>query len=68
MLAPAQFPLQIVELVPKPFDGDDWLFEIKHDGFRMLAISDAARLALKLNLDDLHLLGIVAGNCELLIW
>ena len=30
MLAPAQFPLQIVKLVPKPFDGDDWLFEIKH--------------------------------------
>ena len=19
---------------PKPFDGEDWLFEIKHDGFR----------------------------------
>jgi hypothetical protein len=29
MLAPAEFPLQIVKLVPKPFDGDDWLFEIK---------------------------------------
>jgi hypothetical protein len=34
MLSPAQFPLQIVRLVPKPFDGDDWLFEMKHDGFR----------------------------------
>jgi bifunctional non-homologous end joining protein LigD len=22
------------------FDGEDWLFEIKHDGFRMLAIRD----------------------------
>jgi bifunctional non-homologous end joining protein LigD len=42
MLAPAQFPVQIVKLVPKPFDGDDWLFEIKHDGFRILAIRDGA--------------------------
>ena len=41
-LAPAQFPLQIVKLVPKPFDGDDWLFKIKHDGFRILAIRDGA--------------------------
>jgi bifunctional non-homologous end joining protein LigD len=42
MLAPSQFPFQIVKLVPKPFDGDDWLFEIKHDGFRILAIRDGA--------------------------
>lgn len=42
MLAPAQFPLQIIKLVPKPFDGADWLFEIKHDGFRILAIRDGA--------------------------
>ena len=28
--------------MPKPFDGDDWLFEIKHDGFRVLAIHDGA--------------------------
>ena len=42
MLSPAQFPLQIVKLVPKPFDGDDWFFEIKHDGFRMVAIRDGA--------------------------
>ena len=40
MLAPAQFPLQIVKLVPKPFDGDDWLFETKHDGFRIVGIRD----------------------------
>src|SRR5271156_6073587 len=42
MLTPAQFPLQIVKLVPKPFDGNDWFFEIKHDGFRMVAIRDGA--------------------------
>ncbi len=42
MLAPSQFPLQLVKLVPKPFDGDDWLFEIKHDGFRVVAIRDGA--------------------------
>ena len=46
VLAPAQFPLQIVKLVPKPFDGDDWLFEIKHDGFRMVAIRDGASIRL----------------------
>lgn len=38
MLAARQFPLQIVKRVPSAFDGADWLFEIKHDGFRMLAI------------------------------
>jgi len=26
--------------VRSAFDGDDWLFEIKHDGFRVLAIRD----------------------------
>jgi len=33
---------KVVKLVPEPFDGDDWLFEIKHDGFRLLAIRDGA--------------------------
>jgi bifunctional non-homologous end joining protein LigD len=32
--------LQIVKRARSPFDGDDWLFEIKHDGFRVLAIRD----------------------------
>lgn len=40
VLRPHQFPLQIVKRTHEPFDGDDWLFEIKHDGFRMLAIRD----------------------------
>jgi ATP-dependent DNA ligase len=35
-----QFPLQVVKRIRAPFDGDDWLFEIKHDGFRTLAIRD----------------------------
>jgi bifunctional non-homologous end joining protein LigD len=34
------FPLQIVKRCREPFDGDEWLFEIKHDGFRVLAIRD----------------------------
>jgi bifunctional non-homologous end joining protein LigD len=46
MLSPAQFPLQIVKLVPKPFDGANWLFEIKHDGFRVLAIRNGASIRL----------------------
>jgi bifunctional non-homologous end joining protein LigD len=40
MLAAHQFPFQIAKRVASSFDGDDWLFEIKHDGFRMLAIRD----------------------------
>jgi hypothetical protein len=46
MLAPAQFPLQVVKLVLKVFDGDDRLFEIKRDGFRVLAISNGASIRL----------------------
>lgn len=40
MLAARQFPLQIVRRFPTSFSGHDWLFEIKHDGFRLLAIRD----------------------------
>ena len=40
MLRFDQFPLQIVKRIPAPFDGDEWLFEIKHDGFRALGIRD----------------------------
>jgi bifunctional non-homologous end joining protein LigD len=40
VLAARQFPLQIVKRIPSSFNNDDWLFEIKHDGFRMLAIRD----------------------------
>lgn len=40
VLAAHQFPLQIVRRAPTSFDGQDWLFEIEHDGLRMLAIRD----------------------------
>ena len=33
MLVFRGFQLQIVKRAPRPFDGDDWLFEIKHDEF-----------------------------------
>ena len=35
-------PLRLARL-PKPFDDPDWLFEIKHDGFRALAFCDRGR-------------------------
>jgi bifunctional non-homologous end joining protein LigD len=40
VLTPRKFPLQIVKRVPSSFDSEAWLFEIKHDGFRVLAIRD----------------------------
>jgi bifunctional non-homologous end joining protein LigD len=41
-----RFPLQIVKRARAPFDGDEWLFEIKHDGFRVLAIRDGGAVRL----------------------
>jgi len=36
-MAPQPFrPLPLVRL-PEPFDHADWIFEVKHDGFRALA-------------------------------
>ena len=40
VLNPRNFPLQIVKRVLTPFDGEEWLFEIKHDGSRMIAVRD----------------------------
>ena len=40
------FPLNFAKLADKPFDGADWLFELKYDGVRALAIGDGNRLAL----------------------
>jgi hypothetical protein len=40
VLTPRKFPLQIVKCAPSSFDSEAWLFEIKHDGFRVLAIRD----------------------------
>lgn len=40
MLDPRKFSLQVVKRVPLPFDDEDWLFEIKYDGFRVRAIRE----------------------------
>jgi len=37
-----KFPLQVVKRVHSPFDSEAWLFEVKHDGFRVLAIRDGS--------------------------
>ena len=39
-------PLQIVKSTKLPFDGDDWLFEIKHDGFPVVALGQDSRTTL----------------------
>jgi bifunctional non-homologous end joining protein LigD len=36
------FPLMLAKLAERPFDGDGWLFELKYDGVRALAIRDGA--------------------------
>jgi hypothetical protein len=42
VLHPRRFPLQVVKRVPAPFNSADWLFEVKHDGFRVLAIREGS--------------------------
>jgi bifunctional non-homologous end joining protein LigD len=37
-LAPAQFPFALARLVNEPVEGAEWLYEIKYDGVRALAI------------------------------
>ncbi|HVB82956.1 MAG TPA: DNA ligase D [Candidatus Binataceae bacterium] len=39
-LAPARFPFALAKLVNEPPEGGDWLYEIKYDGVRALAIRD----------------------------
>lgn len=39
-LRPRDFPLMLAKLSYEPVDGDQWLFEIKYDGVRALAIRD----------------------------
>ncbi|MGH7780663.1 MAG: DNA ligase D [Candidatus Binataceae bacterium] len=36
----ADFPLMLAKLAQEPFDSDKWLFELKYDGVRALAIRD----------------------------
>ncbi len=40
------FPLSLAKTSEEPFDGEDWLFELKYDGVRTLAIRDGNRVAL----------------------
>jgi bifunctional non-homologous end joining protein LigD len=44
-MAPTMRPMPLVQ-VPETFDGADWLFEIKHDGFRALAHVDGPQCRL----------------------
>ena len=46
MLKPAFVPPMLATLVGAPFDGDEWLFEIKWDGFRVEAVVDGQRVRL----------------------
>ncbi len=39
-LAAKAFPLMLAKLADNPFDGEGWLFELKYDGVRALAIRD----------------------------
>jgi bifunctional non-homologous end joining protein LigD len=39
-LAPGQFPFALAKLVNEPVEGAEWLYEIKYDGVRALAIRD----------------------------
>ncbi|MGH7914688.1 MAG: DNA polymerase ligase N-terminal domain-containing protein, partial [Candidatus Binataceae bacterium] len=39
-LAPGQFPFALARLVNEPVEGAEWLYEIKYDGVRALAIRD----------------------------
>ena len=45
-LKPADFPLSLAKLAYEPFDGKQWLFEIKYDGIRALAIRDGDHVRL----------------------
>ncbi|MGD0073946.1 MAG: DNA ligase D [Candidatus Binataceae bacterium] len=45
-LKPRAFPLTLAGTIDEPFDGEEWLFEIKYDGVRALAIRDGAHVRL----------------------
>src|SRR6266446_6574868 len=45
-LTPAYFPLSFAKIEEQPFDGTDWLFELKYDGVRVLTIHDGDRARL----------------------
>lgn len=39
-LAPKQFPFALAKLVSQPVEGGEWLYEIKYDGVRALAVRE----------------------------
>jgi bifunctional non-homologous end joining protein LigD len=45
-LEPEAFPLNLAKLREDAFDGEDWLFELKYDGVRALALRDGDRMRL----------------------
>ena len=40
------FPPMLAKTADQPFDGDNWLFELKYDGVRVIAIRDGAAVQL----------------------
>lgn len=52
MKAPGRSPIpknvqpMLATLVEKPFDGDEWLFEIKHDGIRAIAVKEGSKISM----------------------
>ncbi|HXZ87728.1 MAG TPA: non-homologous end-joining DNA ligase, partial [Candidatus Binataceae bacterium] len=45
-LEPKSFPLNLARLREHSFDGEDWLFELKYDGVRALALRNGAQVRL----------------------
>ena len=45
-MTPERFPLALAKLTEHAFDDDKWLFEVKYDGVRALAIRDGAGVRL----------------------
>ena len=47
---PAKLPLTVppmlATLVDKPFDAENWLFEVKWDGYRAIAICNKSKVSL----------------------
>jgi len=41
------YPPQLAKLAGAPFDSDQWIYEVKHDGERVLAFRDGAELQLR---------------------
>lgn len=51
--APAFILPMLATLVQKPFTDEDWLFEVKWDGYRLLAFIDQGKVQLKSRTDHL---------------